>query len=134
MPYYNRDPNRDHNFDNHPYRSLNQVPEQQPSLRDHHSPHCGIPSGDPSLPCLKRRKAHHPNYLQSTTFTTSYLVGRTCRTPQAVGALGYTFTTLSPVVARAPNPHGIPGACCWLRQHAAPRGSRREQRMCFVPF
>ena len=22
MPYYNRDPNRDHNFDNHPCRSL----------------------------------------------------------------------------------------------------------------
>ena len=20
MPYYNRDPNRDHNFDNHPYK------------------------------------------------------------------------------------------------------------------
>ena len=24
MPYYNRDPKRDHNFDNHPYQGLGQ--------------------------------------------------------------------------------------------------------------
>ena len=51
MPYYNRDPKRDHSFDNHPFRSLNNSPRktlQQPL--QHPTPTLKAPMRKPMIP------------------------------------------------------------------------------------